>query len=38
MKKVKNCLDHYDGIMDKKLHLERNLSSDYKFLLGIGYF
>ena len=30
--KVKNCLDHCGGFVDKKLYLERNVSSEYKFL------
>jgi hypothetical protein len=31
MKKAKNCLDYYDAIVDKKLHLEWNFASGYKF-------
>jgi len=30
--KGEKCLDYYDAIVDKKLHLEWNLPSDYKFL------
>jgi len=36
--KSEKCLDYYDGIVDKKLHLEWNLTSGDKFFLGIAYF